>query len=209
MRYSLRTAGALAVLVALVFVLLATFLAMDQARGQPATIPPTPAVLLSNPPVARPTAVTETPKQSSVPSGVVEPTWQPAKPPPRTTDNPAPTPTPRPATGGPYITEAKAVDIAVQKSRYSGEVNAAVPPRAVFTAAKNVPALIDKPSTGSVGEREYWVVFLEGHFRLPRTVPGAIRPDGPVRGLYYGRSVTVIDATTGDIDIWGLRNELP
>lgn len=215
MKNLLRAGAAILVLAAMTAALVFVFATMGRSPGQlaaqgPTPVPtptkPTPAVLLSSPPITPSLAITVPSKAKALPPDGIDLTL-----PPRTTPwtppTPGPTWTPVPATGGPYISEARAIEIALNSARAADEFNAAIPPKAIFARGKDVPAFIGKPNSVSASEREVWLVVLEGRFTPPRSL---IDPASPgYRKPIYGVCKVVMDATTGVIDIWGLQNELP
>jgi hypothetical protein len=66
-----------------------------------------------------------------------------------------------------------------------------------------VASIIGKPGQGTNSDREKWVVFQGGRFPLPSA------PAPPKRDVIYTQHWVVIDATTGEVDAWGLKNALP
>jgi hypothetical protein len=118
----------------------------------------------------------------------------------------AATATPRPATGGPYITEARAIEIGLEAANAIGEVNSARAPRATFMAAKDVVATVG--ITGSIATsstREKWVVTIEGKF-YEDSIPSYVDPKD-IKGYRY--LYAVLDATTGELDAWVLKEYTP
>lgn len=199
------------------------FGSMEKGQGEPAAFAPTPVPSAGPPgpimvtvtwPAGLPsptgtripflTNLIITPSDTIVPrpipSVIIDPTWAP--PPPLPTYTPTPTPTRLPATGGPYISESKAIEITV-RSCGTENVNHDIPPKAILTTCKAVPALIGKRSAGAPCEREFWVVFVEGRFKVPGGPMGFDRDK-----FLYTQCLATMDATTGEISTWGLRNDL-
>lgn len=207
MKSLLKVSAAVMMLAVMAVAMVIFFGSMERSRGQlpaasPTPVPPlTPQAtlpLLTNPVITP--VVSSTPRP--VPSVIIDPTWSPPTPTPLA---PLPAASPLPATGGPYVSEQEAIAIALRGARATGEADTSVAPRAVFTTAENVRAVLDKldraPKIES--QRETWVVFTQGRFPLP----SAPRP--LPEKVYFREHVAIIDATTGNIDAWGLRNRLP
>lgn len=192
---------AVATLVALAVGLVLVFEGMQQGRLQsPAQAPPTP-VPKPVPPLLTSVVITPTGTVTPppVPSVIVDPNLT----------RPAPTPfpigptvTPRPATGGPYISEAKAIEIALRGARSMGQVDESVPPRAVFARSRDVPTILGDGRETPRSDLEIWVVFLKGRFRAQSVPQGA-----PI--TIYEEAYVVMNATTGFTSEWGLRRVVP
>lgn len=216
MKSLLKVSAAVMMLAVMAVAMVLFFGSMDRSRGQLPAAAPTPLAtvtsqatlpLLTNPIITP--VVSSTPRP--VPSVIIDPTWVPNA----TAGTPVPTPTravpgsppsvptARPATGGPYISQAKAIEAATGVASMRGNrVSASVPPRATFTQAKNLKAMLGNPRPASTSEREIWVITFEGVFTPLSTPPGA--PPS-----CYAKMHVVIDATTGEWSQVALVEEIP
>lgn len=116
------------------------------------------------------------------------------------------TPIFRPGTGGPYISEAEALNKALKAVGAYGIVDAGIRPTAVFTTGRYLRGLMGDPEPeihrGVVSERELWVVVFHGQF-TPASGPRG-RPNVVFRRLFL-----VFDATTGLPSGVSMREQVP
>lgn len=174
-------------------------LTQGQAPAQPPAATPTagPPPVLTNPLVS--------PPARSVAPAKTNPSKEPEWSRPVLGPRPPVTPTPRPATGGPYINEAKATEIAIASARSQGTVDASVPAQTRFTTESEIPAILGKRNSGPISDREIWAVYLRGSFRT------ALSPEGTERsgGAVFREAIIIIDATTAQIVAGGLQDGRP
>lgn len=203
MKSFLKVSAAVMMLAVTAAAMVLLFGSMDLSRGQPAAqAPPTPTSATTPvPPLLTGMVITPTGTVTPlpIPSVIVDPTLT----------RPAPTPypirptaTPLPATGGPYISEARAIEIALKGARSMGQVDQAMPPRAIFARARDLPSLLGRGEPPRNSDLEIWVVFVRGRFQAQSVPPGAPIPT-------YKEAYVVINATTGIDSEWGLRNVVP
>jgi hypothetical protein len=119
-----------------------------------------------------------------------------------------PTPTPQPATGGPYISEQQAIATALRFARLPGnQLDETIPPRAIFTAAKNIYSILGDPRPAGTSERKKWIVIFKGRFH-PLKAPPPPPPGYRRLPQVFQKMYVVIDATTGQWHLVHVAEEL-
>jgi hypothetical protein len=109
------------------------------------------------------------------------------------TARPLPTNTPLPPSGGPYISESRAIEIGMDICRDYGPISEGIAARAMFGPAYEVVPRIDGRPMQGLTARELWIVVVEGRFKPLGAPSGVDLSTAPAARLCH----VVIDATTG------------